>query len=322
MGQNAVVSVLVLTYNPNKDKLFDTINSILFQQKIKIQIVISDDGSVENYFENIERYLYRMGFDDYKLIASKKNQGIVRNTLEGVNACDGKYIKTISPGDCLTQKDILFEWVEHIRNSGKRWSIGDSIYYQKDGLEKVKFVSHQAHPLIVDAYQEQREKECIWNYVVLNDVALGAAILCERNTFKTYLERIAGKVIYGEDTAFRLMMFDGIVADYFPVPVIFYEYGLGVSTSGEETWHNRIVADWNTSEKIMSEDTTQLTEFQMKMVRVFEARQKRRGCRKIFMELFVKGKIRMAIIRRIRGRYTPTKIDIEKDNMYTFFSQE
>ena len=38
------VSVLVITYNPKKEKLMQTLNSILLQKGIKFEIVIADDG--------------------------------------------------------------------------------------------------------------------------------------------------------------------------------------------------------------------------------------------------------------------------------------
>ena len=48
------VSVIVLTYNPDREKLFATLNSIIIQENIDIEIIVSDDGSMHTYFSDIK----------------------------------------------------------------------------------------------------------------------------------------------------------------------------------------------------------------------------------------------------------------------------
>lgn len=93
--------------------------------------------------------------------------------------------------------------------------------------------------------------------MILNDIALGAATLCERNILVEYLLRIDGKVIYAEDNIYRIMMFDGVCADYFSEYAIFYEYGEGVSASRESVWCERLLKDWKAtdSEMLIKQDT-------------------------------------------------------------------
>ena len=46
---NVMISVIVLTYNAQWEKLSATLISIIFQNKIEPQIIIADDGSTNNF---------------------------------------------------------------------------------------------------------------------------------------------------------------------------------------------------------------------------------------------------------------------------------
>lgn len=50
---------------------------------------------------------------------------------------------------------------------------------------------------------------------------------------------------------YRMMMHDGIVGIYYPVDTIFYEYGSGISTSGDREWKKRLHNDWDTANFVM-----------------------------------------------------------------------
>ena len=50
------VSVIVLTYNPLKQKLIATLKTKNSQKNVDIQVIISDDGSKENYFEEAKQF--------------------------------------------------------------------------------------------------------------------------------------------------------------------------------------------------------------------------------------------------------------------------
>ena len=57
MDKNSVeVSVLVLTYNSNLDKLIDTVKSVIDQRGVSLEIVISDDGSKVKHFDELKDF--------------------------------------------------------------------------------------------------------------------------------------------------------------------------------------------------------------------------------------------------------------------------
>jgi hypothetical protein len=51
-----------------------------------------------------------------------------------------------------------------------------------------------------------------------------------------YMNKIVGKIKYTEDMIYRSMLVDGKIAYYYANPVVWYEFGTGISTSGNDKW--------------------------------------------------------------------------------------
>ncbi|MGM9834530.1 MAG: glycosyltransferase [Bacilli bacterium] len=271
MKKNVDVSVIVTTYNPNFEKFLLTLDSIINQKDINFEIIISDDGSKENYFKEIKNYMLEKNFNNYILIENKNNQGTVLNVYEGIKKANGQYIKCISPGDEFNGDNILSLWVNSLKKSGKKWSFSDSIYYYLNNDQK-KSVVVDAHPRVLKYFKNGNNKKCIMTYVVYSDLALGAAVLCEKDIFEKYLKRIINKIKYCEDYVYRLLMFDGHIGYYFEKNAILYEYGTGISTKKDDKWSKRIYEDYNNLNDIL-ESQKNLTDFQKKMVKMIHNRR-------------------------------------------------
>lgn len=298
------VSVIVATYQPVKQKVIDTLQSIVIQKGVDVQIIVTDDGSDNNLFDEIRLFFKEKQVRDYVLLASKENQGTVKNVLKAINVCHGTYVKTISPGDCLYKEDSLQKWIMHLRNSGLEWSMGDAIYYKKNQKGMICPISQTAHPIEDSVYLKKKTKECIWNYLVLDDIALGAAVISTKKILEEYLKYIEGKVVYAEDNVYRIMMFDKRVGDYFPEDVILYEYGDGVSTSGNVIWEERLQRDWKASNEIMLERIKKGDELQAKIAKIYRSRGV--GCKvvRVMKKIFEKGRLRFVLRKKLKPRMT------------------
>lgn len=285
------VTIVVCNYNPNLEKVKKTIDSYLLQKNVKMQIVVSDDGSKETYFDEIEEYFLRANFEDFILLDAKKNEGTVKNILKGVIASKGEYVKFSSPGDCIKNFDTLRNWIDAIKKSGKRWSFSDAIYYQVDNNVD-KYIKQEAHPQMIEPYLSGNDDWCRWNYVALGDIALGAATLCERELFLEYLKKIDNHVVYAEDNAYRLMMFDGVVGYFYPNETVYYEYGVGVSTCQNDVWNKRLANDWNETNRLMIVNDNIDKGLQEKIIQFIKSGKnllnKPYKCRWLFMKLYVK----------------------------------
>lgn len=141
------VTVLLLTYNPNLNKLLTTLHSILLQKNVNIQIVISDDGSKESHMSEAEHYLKKQEFHNYRILLRKQNGGMVAGTYDALKLCKGKWLKMISPGDYLYGENSLRNWIDFMERNKLGVSYADAIYYRwhNNRIKPVRVKNHPQH---------------------------------------------------------------------------------------------------------------------------------------------------------------------------------
>lgn len=243
------ISVLIVTYNPDKEKLVYTINSVLVQENVLVEIVIADDGSKEDHLEEIREYLEKRKFKNYKICKNGKNEGTVRNIDSGLKVCEGQYIKLISPGDLLYGKECLKNWLLFLKENQVEMSFGDVIYYHINNY-KIEPVIHLALPQDPSVY-EKDDRHIRDNYLLLNDTIHGVSIICSTEILKKYIKMAVGTVIYAEDCIYRVMIRDGVKICHYSKDVILYEFGEGISTNGSNIWKNLIRKDLQATDMLI-----------------------------------------------------------------------
>lgn len=249
------VTFLVASYNPEWYALKRTLCSALNQKYIKFQIVIADDGSKETFRNEVIKLFEEYEYKDYKFIEAEINKGTCLNIYNGLLSSEGEYIKTIGPGDCLYNESTLSTWVDYAKNNSADICFGDSVFFAKDATDLEIVISKRRYPQNIDPYLKDNYciKEGIYNYVLLGDVVWGSNLLTRRDVMITYMQRIIGKIKYAEDMIYRMMIADGKKMTYFPKNVIWYEYGSGISTSGDSKWREIISNERKISNKLIIE---------------------------------------------------------------------
>ena len=247
-----LISVLVLTYKPKKDALLKTLWSIIHQEKVEVEVIVSDDGSDENCFEAVEAFFKREGFKKYKLLKSDTNHGTCYNMFKALDSANGELVKCISPADYLYRKDILYDWAMYMNENHTDVCFGDPVYYEGDN-EKRTILSVRRCPQYVKIYLP--EHYSTWNavkyYVVCRDVSVGAVFMVKTLLLKEYLGLVVGKVKLAEDNVFRIMVADGVKMLYYPFPVVWYEYGSGVSTNKENKYDDILRDDYDNTSRVI-----------------------------------------------------------------------
>lgn len=159
------ISVLVLTYNPSKQKLIATLKSIIKQENVDIQVIVSDDGSKENYFEEAKEFLEKNNFTDYKFVNCEKNQGTVKNAIRAVGVSNGEYVKLISPGDMFTSNNVLRNWLNHLIQSKYKDGAFFYIPVQSGKMRELPFstVTFCLHPNMMSEKDFEELNEFIYH---------------------------------------------------------------------------------------------------------------------------------------------------------------
>ena len=295
------VTVLVLTYHPDPEKLRRTLLSILLQQDVSLEIVVADDGSEDNRREEIVDLFESHGFSDYRLVMNPRNRGTILNVISGLEVAAGEYTKCLSPGDFLAAPDALSGWLRFMREKGSDWSFSEVVnYHMEDGEERIS--TEMAMPIYAKPYLEGDRNRARWNYVVLDDVAPGCAFMGRTELKLRYAKELADAGNkFGEDYLFRVMMFDGVCGDYYPAATVFYEYATGISSGRSKKWTQLLFGEYLRMNRLMADRKGQ-DAFQRKMAKY--ALRKTSA----FAMLFVPGKLRRFLKLHLRPRTFPVNL--------------
>ncbi len=243
-------SVIVLTYNPAVDKVISTLKSIISQDYDDYEIVISDDGSENNHFNEIKRYLDKKGFDRYVLVPHEKNQGTVKNIISALEHCSGELIKAFGPGDLLYCKNTLRELDDFFVTSGCEGCFGMLKGYYRNKNNEISF-RYFEHPFDINAYRseakhgenEKLNQRMIKNLVLYSDNASGAATVFKKSYYLHYLKQIEDYVVYQEDIFQVLAALEERNFKIFDKYVVYYEMGDGVSTGTSQKFQELLRKD-------------------------------------------------------------------------------
>lgn len=226
------ITTVIVSYNPKWESLRKTVVSAIQQENVNHQIVISDDGSKYNYFKELEIVFKELNFENYILVPSVKNIGTCRNMLKGLYEVESAYFKSISPGDYYYSNTILHDWLVYIKKLDADVCFGDTVYYQDNQV-----VSVIRQPQNTELYDDKYNvKTAYLNYIFLDDAFVGASLIVKTQLMIKYLNACINFLKYAEDMTFRSMIVDGVVIHHYSHPVVWYEYGTGISTNGNSKW--------------------------------------------------------------------------------------
>lgn len=300
------VSVIVVTYNQTPERIIKTLESIVSQERVNFEVIVCDDGSLNRLDKELKLFFSERSFSQYTLIFHEHNEGTVSNYYSGLLEAKGKYSKLLSPGDYLTGKQTLYDWVRFMEETGADWSFSDTCYYQHSEKKEI-FVRAKAKPQLIGAYKKNDKAKCMWNYLALRDIVNGASILGVTDVQKRYCRIIKEKGIkYCEDFLYRLMVYHGIVGAYFPKAAVIYEYDNGISSSQNSKWKKKLLEDKNKMKCIMLDEKVD-SDVQFGIMKALVRNNKGRR----MDTFFNKGNLYLRIKRRFFPRLTkiPNKVE-------------
>lgn len=231
------ITVIIASYNPVWDKIKKTVMSVIRQRNVNCEIVITDDGSGNDYFNELESLFKENNFTGYVLVHADKNEGTCRNIYKGLMKTTGEYVKLISPGDYLYSDNSLADWLRITKDKNADLCFGDVICYRNTG-KSVEITAVDRRPQNIGIYNNSKykTKDIYLNYVFLDDAIFGSCFIVKTEILVSYLAEMMGFLKYAEDMTYRSMIVDGAKVVRYEKPVVWYEYGTGISTNKDSKW--------------------------------------------------------------------------------------
>lgn len=248
------VSVILLTYNCDYEKTITTLNSIINQENVALELIVADDGSTDSHQKKIEGYVRNRQVANFHFVANPINQGTVKNCLSGLAVASGKYVYFISPGDLIFDRDTLSEFHKFALDQDANICFGNTQCFQEQA-GSFKLVNERL-PRFPRIYNWKFSNYLIGRIgLVYGQRVFGPAYLRKRSVITEYLEKIEGKIIYMEDTPTSLLyLLDGNHLTYFDRYVVWYEHGTGITTSNGGVMNPRIAKDNQALELLLKKD--------------------------------------------------------------------
>jgi glycosyltransferase involved in cell wall biosynthesis len=239
--ETTAVTMLLLTYNSDWNRVRLTLQGILKQEYQDYEIVIADDGSKDNLHEQLISYFKEHNFERYTLVGNKENHGTVKNILSGLAQAKGKYVKPVGAGDLFYNSHSLGNMVAFMEKTGAEGAVGLlRAFVEEDGHYRGVYYES---PFDIEAYRKNDREKIKRNLLVYSDNVSGAGMFCKTEYYKEYLEKIQNYVIYEEDIFQVMAALDdrGFVLfdDYF----VWYESNIGVSTAKDSPFGKKLAAD-------------------------------------------------------------------------------
>lgn len=235
------MSVIIIQYNPQWEKIKRTIKSIAMQKDCDFEVIISDDGSKEDLFMESKKLLNALGMVSYAFVKSKENGGTVNNVIQGLERARGKYVRVIAPGDCLYAEDTLCHICNFMRKNNAKETFGKIAGYS----EERNYAVNVQIPLDTSIYNDKKDVDVILKHLLeYSDNISGASYSWEREYYLECLKKIQNKVRFLEDCANVFTILDGYEIHYMDEYVTLYEMGTGISTNGDNMWLGRLKEDW------------------------------------------------------------------------------
>ena len=245
-------SIILLTYNSDMQDIKLTLKSVLTQKFNDYEIVVSDDGSKDNHFDEIVDYFKENNFDRYIMVPHEENQGTVKNIISALEHCSGEYIRDFGTGDLFYDENSLALLDRFLKKNPCDTCFGlIKSYNLVDGeLKKGEF----CHPFDIQAYRKKNSSERIKkNLVLYGDNICGASFVNKREVYLDYLIKISKYVKYEEDIFTVMAALDGKDIRLFDRYLVWYEYDMGVSSGGNSKFAELLRQDVDSFFKMLFE---------------------------------------------------------------------
>ena len=211
------------------------------------ELVIADDASAENHFEEIQSFVSKL-FPKATVhyAAGTKNRKTVLNLLKGVSSSTGFISKELGAGDLLYDASTLDSICNHFHSADTLMGFGSVVKYTEllnNKIVNTPFDAPKSALLKTASSALDHTGQAV--LIAKNaDWIPGSAQFYEKEVFKRLLTKLSDEygVLYCEDFIGVLGLFEAEMS-FLPKPLIWYKWGDGISTNGSKESRKRMYAD-------------------------------------------------------------------------------
>ena len=279
------LSIIVCNYNASLENILLTLASCIRQKECNFEVVYCDDGSTNSFEKEIKEYFQKRDFKDYVMACSKENHGTLINLTNGLKVAKYKYCKTIGCGDLFYDELSLKRVIDKFEQHQSDIVITNSCYFFDDEKEIKTFAVR--NPIDIKPYCDKTyNPETIKKRLLLNeDLILGASVYANTEYLLDLYTKFIGKIKYTEDALIVYAALFGAKINYVENYCVYYEYGTGISTSGQSEFQKIIQKECEQLYDYMS--TLDISKKYLKYLKNRKKIRNSSGLKAVLLKLFV-----------------------------------
>ena len=240
------VSIVVVQYEPNREKIERTLLSILTQEDQDFELLLADDGSMHDEFVFSESILKRFR-RTATFIKLSENRGTVWNFWNAINHANGTWVYGISQGDYLYDRKTV-SWIKETAQKEDAAAFFGKAAYYTDKPELKQLPGETPYDRSCYCKNTYSAKKIKRNMLLYDDGISGACVVYERTQMLSALAEMKGRVKFAEDFALRLYAVQEKTISCYDRVLCWYEDSTGISN-----FHDIMHSDWQEMILIMRE---------------------------------------------------------------------
>lgn len=162
-----LATVVVVTYNSSKT-ILETLNSILNQTYPDIELIISDDCSIDNTESVVIGWLnnHKTRFRNTCYTKTDNNSGVTKNCNHGISLARGKYVQLIA-GDDIMLSSLLADKIQFAEDNNLCYVVSMTEPFGDDPalVKKMEEFCNNGYNIIRQGYKKQLESILFNNYI-------------------------------------------------------------------------------------------------------------------------------------------------------------
>lgn len=239
---NDIAAVITVYNQPLRSTLLSLASAAL-QQGCDVKVLVADDCSSSDHSATFKNFLAYVGARSFEIVRARSNLKTVANIKNALGSADAPYVKCFGSGDLLYARHTLLDIIEHLSNGSAPSGFGEIRVYQSGQRNGARFRAPRAARLYQGDSPALRRR-LLREQLLKADWIPGGSQFFSTDLLERLLSILSEQchVRYCEDFAMTLQLFESMPS-YLQSPVLWYEFGGGISSSGNSSSVKRMYLD-------------------------------------------------------------------------------